>query len=80
MNESSNPLSTRREFIKTTSKFASVSAVAGAALELAGCATKEPSEGNDKVIWILVIVLVHFIGALIYFFARRPQRIARYGS
>lgn len=43
------------------------------------CATREPSEGNDKVIWILVIVLTHWIGALIYLLARRPQRIARYG-
>ncbi len=39
------------------------------------CATKESSEGNDKIVWILVILLTHFIGALIYFFARRPQRI-----
>lgn len=38
------------------------------------CATNEPSEGNDKVIWLLVIILTHFIGALIYFFARRPER------
>ena len=43
------------------------------------CATKEPSEGNDKLIWILIIVLGHFIGALIYYFVRRPQRLARYG-
>ena len=43
------------------------------------CATNEPSEGNDKIIWILVIVLTHWIGALIYFLARRPQRIERYG-
>ena len=38
------------------------------------CATNELSEGNDKVIWILVIVLTHFIGAAIYYFARRPER------
>ncbi len=43
------------------------------------CATKEPSEGNDKVIWILVILLTHVIGALIYFFARRPTRIREFG-
>ena len=30
------------------------------------CATKEPSEGNDKLIWILIILLTHWIGALIY--------------
>ena len=43
------------------------------------CATHEPSEGNDKVIWILVIVLTHWIGALIYLLARRPKRIQQYG-
>ena len=43
------------------------------------CATKEPSEGNDKIIWILVIVFTHLIGALIYYFFRRPERIKKYG-
>jgi len=46
---------------------------------LVDCATKEPSEGNDKLIWVLIVVLGHFIGALIYYFVRRPQRYARYG-
>lgn len=41
---------------------------------LIDCATKEPSEVNDKVIWILVILFTHFIGALIYYFVRRPER------
>jgi hypothetical protein len=44
------------------------------------CVTKEPTEGNNKLIWILVIVLVGWIGALIYYFARRPQRIAQTGA
>ncbi len=43
------------------------------------CATKEPSEGNEKIIWMLVIVLTGWIGALIYFFVRRPKRIAQFG-
>jgi Phospholipase_D-nuclease N-terminal len=38
------------------------------------CATNEPSEGQDKIMWILIIVLTHFIGACIYFFVRRPAR------
>ena len=42
---------------------------------LIDCATKETSEGNDKVIWILIILFTHIIGALIYFFVRRPMRI-----
>ncbi len=47
---------------------------------LVDCVTKEPSQGNDKVVWILVIVLLHGLGALIYFFARRPQRIRQFGA
>ena len=27
----------------------------------------------EKLIWVLVIVFTHFIGALIYFFVGRPQ-------
>ncbi len=42
---------------------------------LVECLTKERSEGNDKVVWIIVIVFTQAIGALIYFFVRRPKRI-----
>jgi hypothetical protein len=42
---------------------------------LIDCATKEPSEGNEKIVWILIIVFLQAIGALIYFFVRRPTRI-----
>ena len=41
---------------------------------LIDCVTKEPSEGNDKLIWVLIIVLTGWIGALIYLLVRRPQR------
>jgi prolipoprotein diacylglyceryltransferase len=44
------------------------------------CATKEPSEGNDKLVWIVIIVFTQIIGALIYYFVRRPQRIAQLGQ
>ena len=44
------------------------------------CATKEPNHGNDKIVWIVIIVFTHLIGALIYYFFRRPQRISQYGS
>ncbi len=30
------------------------------------------SEG-EKVAWVLIIVMVHFLGALIYFFVGRPK-------
>ncbi|MBM4090291.1 MAG: PLDc_N domain-containing protein [Planctomycetes bacterium] len=46
---------------------------------LVDCASNEPSTGNDKLIWILVIVLAGLLGALIYLIARRPQRKAQYG-
>ncbi len=47
---------------------------------LIDCATKEPSSGNDKLIWILIILLTHLIGALIYFLVRRPKRIRESGE
>jgi len=40
---------------------------------LVDCATKEPSQGNDKIVWILVIVFMNWLGALIYYLARRPD-------
>jgi hypothetical protein len=47
---------------------------------LVDCIQKEPAQGNDRLIWVLVIVLVGWIGALIYLLARRPQRIQMYGK
>lgn len=41
---------------------------------LIDCATNEPAEGNDKIIWILILIFTHLVGALIYCFVRRPQR------
>jgi hypothetical protein len=42
---------------------------------LIDCAKNEP-EGNDKLVWIIVIVFTGIIGAFIYYFVRRPQRWA----
>jgi heme/copper-type cytochrome/quinol oxidase subunit 2 len=42
---------------------------------LVDCATKESDQGNTKIIWLLIIIFTHLIGALIYFFVRRPERI-----
>jgi prolipoprotein diacylglyceryltransferase len=47
---------------------------------LVDCITKEPSEGNDKIVWILVVALTGIIGALIYLFYRRPQRKQQSGK
>jgi hypothetical protein len=37
------------------------------------CATNEPP-GNDKIVWILIVVLLNWVGAIVYFFARRRNR------
>ena len=46
---------------------------------LVDCITKESSEGNDKLVWTLVILLVPLIGSLLYYFMRRPERIKALG-
>ena len=35
--------------------------------------TKCPSAENKKLIWVLVIIFLHLIGAAIYFFVQRPK-------
>ena len=37
------------------------------------CITKESSQGNDKVVWLLVIILIP-LGSFIYFFFRKLRR------
>jgi Phospholipase_D-nuclease N-terminal len=46
---------------------------------LIDCITKESSEGNDKVAWVLIILFAPLIGALLYYFVRRPERIKTVG-
>jgi len=43
---------------------------------LIDCALNEPSDGNEKLVWILVILFANLLGALIYFLVRRPRRPA----
>ena len=43
-------------------------------------ATKERNQDNEKIVWILIILLTHLLGALIYFFVRRPRRCAEIGN
>ncbi|HLZ62425.1 MAG TPA: PLDc N-terminal domain-containing protein [Ktedonosporobacter sp.] len=47
---------------------------------LIDCLTKEPAESNDKVAWVLVILLVPVLGALAYYFVRRPERVKAVGQ
>ncbi|MBN2110069.1 MAG: PLDc_N domain-containing protein [Methanosarcinaceae archaeon] len=46
---------------------------------LLDCAMKEPSEGNDKLIWVIIILFAHLPGALLYLLFRRPKRIREHG-
>ncbi|MDH3734626.1 MAG: PLD nuclease N-terminal domain-containing protein [Gemmatimonadota bacterium] len=47
---------------------------------LIDCAKYEPRKGNDRIVWVLIIALTHLVGALIYYFARRPERIKEHGA
>ena len=44
------------------------------------CITKEPSEGNDKLAWLLFILFVPIVGTLVYYFVRRPERMKTAGK
>ncbi len=43
---------------------------------LVDCLMYETDQGNSRLIWALVILFAHFIGAVIYFFAQRARRTA----
>ncbi len=45
---------------------------------LVDCLKHEPP-GGDRIAWIIVVVFAGLIGALVYWFARRPKRIAAAG-
>ena len=46
---------------------------------LVDCATRETDERNTKAVWVGIILLANWIGALIYLIIRRPQRKAELG-
>jgi len=46
---------------------------------LLDCIKNEPNEGNERVIWVVVIAAANWIGAIIYLIARRPKRKALLG-
>ncbi|HUE14995.1 MAG TPA: PLDc N-terminal domain-containing protein [Planctomycetaceae bacterium] len=37
------------------------------------CAASQSLTGTDKVVWLLVIIFLHFVGALIYYLVGRKQ-------
>lgn len=46
---------------------------------LIDCAKNEPSDGNTKIVWILIIIFTAPVGGIIYYLVRRPERIASQG-
>ena len=43
---------------------------------LADCLLNETREGNERIVWTLVIIFTLVIGAGLYYFLRRPRRVA----
>lgn len=43
---------------------------------LIDCIKYEKDEGNEKLIWILLLIFLNWLGALLYFFMRRRKRIS----
>ena len=41
---------------------------------LIDCITNTALTGTEKIIWILVVLFLHFLGALLYFFIARGGR------
>jgi formate hydrogenlyase subunit 3/multisubunit Na+/H+ antiporter MnhD subunit len=37
-------------------------------LMLIHCATREFKNKNDKIVWILIIIFLHIVGAMVYYF------------
>ncbi len=40
---------------------------------LVDCVTKNFKKENDKIVWVLVIVLAGFVGAIIYYFVVKSK-------
>jgi hypothetical protein len=47
---------------------------------LVDCLSNEPSQGNEKLVWLVVILLLGPFGSLLYLCIRRPQRIRDAGK
>jgi len=43
---------------------------------LADCLLNETKEGNERIVWTLVVIFTLVIGAALYYFLRRPRRAA----
>ena len=43
---------------------------------LVDCATNPRLQGTEKIVWILIVLFAHIVGALIYFFVARQKKNA----
>jgi hypothetical protein len=43
---------------------------------LVDAATNESKQGNDKIVWVLIILLANLLGAILYIGIRRKRRIS----
>jgi uncharacterized membrane protein YczE len=41
---------------------------------LVDCLKNQALQGTEKIVWVLVIVFLHTLGALVYFFVGRSKR------
>jgi hypothetical protein len=46
-------------------------------VEIIDAIRRDFAEPSEKIIWLVVIVLTHFLGALIYYFAGKPRGTLR---
>lgn len=46
---------------------------------LIDCIKNESTEGNERIVWVVVIAAANWIGAIIYLIVRRPKRKATLG-
>ena len=47
---------------------------------LVDCIKHESDEGNNKLIWVLIILFTQLLGAVIYFFVQRRERMRKQKS
>lgn len=47
---------------------------------LVDCLMHESDEGNNKIVWALVLIFTHALGALLYLIFRRPVRLRELGQ
>ena len=42
---------------------------------LVDCIQNESKEGNDRLVWVILIIATKLLGAIVYYFARRSKRL-----